>query len=169
DVDDRTACDLARLPPDPVGISLADPNVAQITAATGDGNRHGVGHDLELLYRPVQVDLGPPSVGNVPEDQDDADHPTVLISNRCSTVVYLAFRAVPGDQDGVVRQTDDLARGDHRGDRVPDRLPCNFVDDGEDHFEAASRRFLAGPPDECFGDRVEQRHPSFGVGRDDAI
>src|SRR5262249_43088890 len=91
------------------------------------------------------------------------------VPNRCGAVINRPLLAVLGDEDRMVRQPDDMAFGDDLGDGVFHGLPGLFVDDVEDRWKRMTRRLLARPPCQRFGDGVEQGHSSFGVGRDDRI
>ena len=63
----------------------------------------GVGEGL------LHLPLVPPAFGDVPEDQDDPGDVPRCVADRGGTVVDGPFRAVPGDEQGVVRQADDHA------------------------------------------------------------
>ncbi len=98
--------------------------------------------------------------------------PTTLapgIPDRGGAVVNGALLAVPGDQDGVVRQPDDHALLQCPQRRVLDRLAGVLVDDAEHVLQGAARGFLGLPADKLLGDRVEEVDPALGVGADDGI
>src|SRR5205823_4569568 len=98
-----------------------------IAAATRDGRRHGVRHDLELLVDLPQSFLALSSGRDIAEHHDDADHLPVTIAHGSGAIVDGAFGPVLGDQHGMVCQTDDGAVTDDACDRTLDRLPCLFI------------------------------------------
>ena len=77
--------------------------------------------------------------------------------------------AVPGDEDGVVRQPHDrpLPQGTEGG--VLDRLAGSFVDDVEDVRKRAAQGLRLGPPGQGLGDAVHERDPALGIGADHRV
>ncbi len=93
----------------------------------------------------------------------------MLVLDGCGTVVDGALGAIPGDEDRVVRQADDVPGGKNLGDRVFHQLPGLFAHDVKDGRERLTYRILVGPPGKRLRDRIEESDPSVGIGGDDAI
>ena len=117
----------------------------------------------------VQRRLGSLPFCDVPKDQHAAEDVALLVPDRGGAVVNRALRPVLRDQDGVVRQPDDLAVPQRPQGRVLDRLAGVLVDDAEHVFQRSSGGFLRLPADQLLGDRVEEIDPALGVGADDGI
>ena len=123
----------------------------------------------EQAHPLAQRRLGALPLADVPEDQHAPDDVASGVPDRGGAVVNRALRAVLRDQDGVVRQPDDLAFLQRPQGRVLDRLAGVLVDDAEHVVQRAAGRFLGLPADKLLGDRVEEVHPALGVGADDGI
>jgi hypothetical protein len=106
---------------------------------------------------------------DVPEDQHAAKDVALVVPDRGGTVVNRALRAVFGDEDGVVRQTNDLALPQRPQGRVLHRLPGRLVDDHEDLLQRCALRLPLPPAGQLLGYIVEEGDPTFGVGGDDTI
>src|SRR5262249_60726952 len=72
-----------------------------------------------------------PLFGHVPEDQDDADRLALFVPDRCRAVRNGPLRAVVGDEDRAVGQSDDPAFLQYLGYGVLDGSATLFIDDGE--------------------------------------
>ena len=87
--------------------------------------------------------FGHASFGDVAEDEDDADHFAGAVADGRAAVVNADLGAIPGDEEGVVGQTDDCAEAADLVDGVFNGYPCVLVEDGEDLVEGS-----------CFGVRL---------------
>jgi len=80
--------------------------------------------------------------GDVTEYEDDADHFSGSVADGRAAVVDRDFGTIPGDEEGVVGQTDDCAEAADFVDGVFNGCPCFLIEDGEDVVE----RFAFGLP-----------------------
>ncbi len=109
-----------------------------------------------------QLLLGPPLFGHVPEDQHDADELARRVPDRGGAVVNRALRPVLGDQDRVVRQSDDDPFPQHLLHRVLHRLPGLFVDDGEHGLQRLPLRIIQTSTRSSPGPRRSGTSPARG-------
>ena len=70
----------------------------------------------------------------------------MLVPDRCGTVVDRALGAVPVDQHGMIRQSDDDALPQRPRRRVFDRLSCLLVDDPKYRVERLVAPLPLRPP-----------------------
>lgn len=109
------------------------------------------------------------ALGDVVEDHDDAHDISVVVADGGGAVVDRRFRAVLGDEDGVVGEADDRAQADGLVDRAFDELACLFVDNVE-HVEQRSADRVGGrPAGHPLGDGVHVRDAGGGVGGDHGV
>ena len=101
-------------------------------------------------YVPGRVDepLAVPTLGDVAEDEDDADDVAAAIPDGRRTVVDGPLAAVPGDEEGMVPEPDGLPPLDDLPDGLLDGPPRRLVDDAEDPLDLDPGRLGEGPAGE---------------------
>jgi hypothetical protein len=119
--------------------------------------------------QPLARDLGLPAVGDVVEDEDDADRPPVPVFDGGGAVVDGGLAPVARDEHGVVGEPDRHALAQDLRHGALDLLARLLVEDAEDLRERAAPRLAGRPAGEPLGDRVEEGDAARGVGRDDGV
>jgi hypothetical protein len=129
----------------------------------------GVGGGLDDGGQPLARDLGLAAVGDVVEDEDDADGLPAPVFDGGGAVVNRRLAAVARDEHGVVGEPDRHALAQDFLHRALDLLARLLAEDAEDLAERAAPRLGGRPSGEPLGDRVEERDAARAVGRDDGV
>ena len=139
----------------------------------------GVEDDERLTHRrhdtlgvfPGRLDepLALPTFGDIAKDEDDAHDLASVIVDGGGTVVDGSLAAIPGDEEGMVAESDGKPSLDDDPDRLFDRLSGRLVDDVKDLLDLLSGRLGERPAGERLGDGIEVVDAAVGVGGDDAI
>ena len=87
----------------------------------------------------------------------------LIVSDRSGAVVDRRLRAIPGNQNRVIRQTHDAAFLKRQRRWNFYRLTAFLIDDLEYFCELAPLRFLLRPTSQSLGDTVEENNLSFCV------
>jgi len=132
-----------------------------------DRRRHASGGGE--LFGAHEGSLGETAVGDVAEDEDDADHAAFAVADGGSAVVDADLLAVFGDEEGVVGEADDGAEATYFVDGIFDGGAGLLVEDGKDIMEGDALGFALGPAGELLGDEVHEGYVAIGVAGDDCV
>ena len=91
-----------------------------------------------------------PFPGLVAKDHDHADHVTRPVHDGGAAVGNGPLGAVPGDEQGVIRQSDDRSDPEDVVYRVLHVKAGSLVDDAEDFLNRSALRFLLQPAGSLF-------------------
>ena len=100
--------------------------------------------------------LASPSLSDVAEDQDNPGDDSGRVANRRGIVLDHPFRAVPGEQEGVTRRSNDHAVPQHPAGGTLDWQAALVIDDLENVLQVEAHRFVAPPAGQGLGHGVEQ-------------
>jgi hypothetical protein len=106
----------------------------------------------------------PSTFAHVAEHEHHSGDFTVRMANRSGAVVNRAFRAVFGDEQRVVCQTDNHAFAQGTGRGVLHRPASFFVDKFEHPFQRNACRFLLPPAGQELSHGIQKSDAAFGVG-----
>ena len=106
---------------------------------------------------------------DIPEYQHRTDYPAFSIPDGRPAVGDTPLAAVPGDERGVVGQTDDQAVFHDLGHRIRAGLARAFVDDAENLVEGFALSLFLVPSRQHLRHPIDQDHFPLRVGGDDPI
>ena len=112
--------------------------------------------------------LGHATLGDVAEDEDDADHLAGAVTNRRAAVVDADLRAVFGNQVGMVGETNDYAEAAYLVDWIFDGGASVFIEDWKDRVQDYSARLSSCQP-VALGDTVHKDDAALGVAGYDGV
>jgi hypothetical protein len=133
----------------------------------GDGGGHASGGGE--FFRTHEGSFGEAALGDVAEDEDDADHVAFAVADGSAAVVDADLLAVFGDEEGVVGEADDGAETADLIHRIFNDGSGLLVEDAEDIVEGETSGFAFGPAGELLGYEVHEGDVAVGVAGDDGI
>ena len=134
------------------GLRKEMANLIQVVGAAGDVDEIGEAFEgiVDLVgdgcgeasgggefFGTHQGAFGHAALGDVAEDENDADHFAGAVADGGAAVVDADLSAILGDEEGVVGEADDGAEAADLVDGVFDGSPGLFVEDGEDLVEGS--------------------------------
>src|SRR5438105_4836236 len=132
------------------GVPTRDDAFERLTDDGVVGRLDDCGQEARALLALAQDLFGPPTLGDVVEDEDDAAYAPLLVVDGGAAVVNRRLRAVARDEHCVVRESDHLALAQDLLDRVLDLAARLLVDDVEDFGERARERVVERPAGQSF-------------------
>jgi hypothetical protein len=121
------------------------------------------------LFGAHQGAFGEAALGDVAEDEDDADEFALTVANGGSAVIDADLGSIFRDEEGVIGEAYDGSEAAYFVDGTFDDGPGLFVEDTEDlvEIEVASIRFR--PACEVLSDRVHKDDSSALIAGDDSV
>ena len=101
-----------------------------------------------------------PAFRDISEHQHHPGHFALRIADRSGTVVNRSFGAVLGDQQRMVRQSDDHPVPQGPNGRAFDRVAGVFIDDLENGFQRNAFGLLLRPAGQGLGHGIQKRDPA---------
>jgi hypothetical protein len=133
------------------------------------GDRRGEAPGGGQFFGTHQRAFGHAAFADVPEDENDTDHFASAVADGRATVVDADFRAIPGDEKGMVGETDDCAETADFIDGVFNGYTCVLVEDGKDLVEGFCFGVRLRPAGELFGDYIHEFDVAVGVAGNDCV
>ena len=121
-----------------------------------------------LLAFPLRL-LSTMALSDIPEDDDNSLDLAVRVPDGGGIVLDGSRRPIPGDEHHFVIRENDLPVTDDLGNRQIISPLGSFLDRPEDLLQRATNRLIQAPSGETTGDRIQENHEPFGIGRDHGI
>ena len=154
-----------------VGVACDEDEVGEaferVVDLMGDGGGHASCRGE--LFCAHESGFGEAPVGNITENEDDANHLASAVADGSATVVDVDFGALPGYEEGVVGEAHDGSEAADFIDGAFDGVTSFFVKDTEDLVERYAFGFCFAPSGEVFGNRVHEDNVSVDIAGDDGV